>query len=48
MVLARIDLAANDLSNSAKDLSNALHLEPQNAIALNLRQTLQARGQQIP
>jgi TolB-like protein/Tfp pilus assembly protein PilF len=48
MVLARIDLAANDLPNSARELSNALHIEPQNSLAQSLRQTLQARGQQVP
>jgi len=48
MVLARLDLAVSDLPNSARNLSNALHIEPQNAIALNLRQTLQSRGQQVP
>ena len=48
LVLARLDLAANQLSSSANDVSQALQLEPANSAAQALRATLQQRGQTIP
>ncbi|HVG27458.1 MAG TPA: tetratricopeptide repeat protein, partial [Acidobacteriaceae bacterium] len=48
LVLARLDLAQNQLSTSADEVTRALHLEPANAAALALRQNLQQRGQAIP
>ncbi len=47
LVLARLDLAANNLSASASDVTQALHLEPKNSAALALRQTLETRGQTV-
>jgi Flp pilus assembly protein TadD len=48
LVLARIDLKANNLTASASDVNNALHLEPNNTAAQGMRQALQARGQSLP
>ncbi len=48
LVLARLDMAANQLPQAAESVSHALALEPQNAEAVQLRQQLQARGRQIP
>lgn len=48
LVLARLDVAANQLPQAADSVSHALALEPRNAEAAQLRQQLQARGQQIP
>lgn len=47
LVLARLDLAANQLPASAEDLSRALKLEPANAAAIALRMALQQRGQTV-
>ncbi len=43
LILARLDLAKNDLPAANTDLQNALRLEPRNAAALNLRQAIQSR-----
>jgi Tfp pilus assembly protein PilF len=48
LVLARLDLQANRLPESASDVSNALQLEPGNAAAQGMRQALQAHGQSLP
>ena len=48
LVLARIELGANHLSESALDVSKALHLEPNNSAAQGMRQALQSRGQSVP
>jgi tetratricopeptide (TPR) repeat protein len=48
LVLARLDLKANLLAASASDVSNALHLEPNNSAAKGMSQALQARGQKVP
>ena len=48
MVLARIDLQANQLSDCASDVANALRLEPDNPEALTLKTTLVERGQNLP
>jgi tetratricopeptide (TPR) repeat protein len=45
LVLARVDLARNDLAAAAGEVRQALALEPANAAALALRNTLEARGQ---
>lgn len=47
LVLARLDLAENQLSASAEDIHRALQLEPQNSAVLALRNTLAARGQTV-
>lgn len=47
LVLARIDLAQNQLAACAGDVSRALHIEPNNASALAMRQNLQQRGQSV-
>lgn len=48
LVLARLDLADNQLSACAQDVTSALQLEPNNGPALALRQALQQRGQAVP
>jgi tetratricopeptide (TPR) repeat protein len=48
LVLARLDLAQNQLAACANDVSRALHVEPNNASALAMRQNLQQRGQSLP
>lgn len=45
LVLARVDLAKNNLLAAKSDVQRALTLEPANAAALALRHTLEARGQ---
>jgi Tfp pilus assembly protein PilF len=47
LVLARLDLQANQLSSAAGEVSQALKLDPKNATALSMRQALQSRGQQV-
>lgn len=48
LVLARLELAANQLPASASDVSNALRLDPRNSAALGMKQALQSRGQPLP
>ncbi len=48
LLLARLDLQANQLAASAAQTANALRLEPRNAGALGLKQALQSRGQALP
>lgn len=48
LILARIELAANQLAASASDVGNALRLEPKNSAALGMKQALQSRGQSLP
>lgn len=48
LVLARLDLATNDLTGSAGNVSQALRLDPKNSAAQGLRSALQSRGQAIP
>jgi len=48
MVLARLDLAANQLPASADDVAHALLIEPGNFAAQAMRQALQQRGQTLP
>jgi tetratricopeptide (TPR) repeat protein len=48
LVLARLDLQAEELAASASDVSNALRLEPNNAAALGMKTALAARGQVLP
>ena len=48
LVLARLDLQANQLPASASDVSNALRLEPTNSAALGMKTALAARGQSVP
>ncbi len=47
LVLARLDLAQNHLPAAADDVSRALRLEPANAAAVAMRQSLQQRGQTV-
>ncbi len=47
LVMARLDLAKNDLGIAADEVSQALQLEPQNSSALSLKQVLQSRGQNV-
>ena len=48
LVLARVDLGANDLAASAVDVKSALHLDPANSGAQGMRAALASRGQAIP
>ena len=48
IVLGRLDLQANNLTQSAADIGNALKLEPKNSAALGMKAALQARGQTLP
>jgi tetratricopeptide (TPR) repeat protein len=48
LVLARLDIQANNLPDAADDVSHAHKLEPKNTAAQALRQTLQTRGQNLP
>jgi tetratricopeptide (TPR) repeat protein len=48
LVLARLDLQAEELAASASDVSNALRIEPNNAAALGMKTALAARGQVLP
>ncbi len=47
LVLARLDLAENQLAASAGDVSRALQIQPANAEAIALRMVLQERGQSV-
>ena len=48
VVLARVDLAANQPSVAAADVQQALALDPANASARTLQQTIQSRQQKTP
>jgi len=48
LVLARLDLQANQLAASASDVASALHLEPANSAALGMKTALESRGQAVP
>jgi tetratricopeptide (TPR) repeat protein len=48
LVLARLDLQANQLPASAAHVTDALKLEPKNAAALGMKTALEARGQSLP
>ena len=47
LVLARLDLQANQLPSAAGEVSQALQLDPKSPAALGMRQALQSRGQQV-
>ncbi|HZD48647.1 MAG TPA: tetratricopeptide repeat protein [Silvibacterium sp.] len=48
LVLARLDLATNQLGTAATEVAQALKLEPANANARGMKQALESRGQQVP
>jgi tetratricopeptide (TPR) repeat protein len=48
LVLARMDLQADQLSAAAGEVSQALQIEPANANAHGMKQALEQRGQQVP
>jgi tetratricopeptide (TPR) repeat protein len=48
LVLARLDLQADQLDQSASNVASALKLEPANAAALGMKTALQVRGQSLP
>jgi tetratricopeptide (TPR) repeat protein len=48
LVLARLDLQANNTASSAENVGKALQLEPKDSAAQGMRQALQTRGQNIP
>jgi len=47
LLLARLDIAQNQLPAAAEDVSQALHVEPTNSAALAMRLNLQQRGQSV-
>jgi len=48
LVLARLDLQAEQLAASASDVANALRIEPTNSAVLGMKTALQSRGQSLP
>ncbi|MFT4114155.1 tetratricopeptide repeat protein [Silvibacterium sp.] len=48
LVLARLDLATNQLAPAASEVSAALKIDPNNANAKGMKQAVEARGQQVP
>jgi tetratricopeptide (TPR) repeat protein len=48
LIIARLELQANQTSASASAVSNALKIEPNNTAAQGMKQALQARGQSLP
>jgi tetratricopeptide (TPR) repeat protein len=48
LVLARLDLQANQKPAAAADVSSALKLEPQNPVARGIRQQIESKGQPVP
>ncbi len=48
LVLARLDLQANQKPAAAAEVSSALKLEPQNPAARTLRQQIESKGQPVP
>ena len=48
LLLAQLDLAADQLGAAAGEVSAALKLEPANANARGMKQALESRGQQVP
>jgi tetratricopeptide (TPR) repeat protein len=48
LVLARLDLQANQKDSSASNVSKALQLDPKDTAAQGMRQALQAHGQSLP
>lgn len=48
LVLARLDLQANQKPAAAEDVSGALKLDPQNTAARALKQQIESKGQAIP
>jgi tetratricopeptide (TPR) repeat protein len=47
LVLARLDLQANQITSSAANVNKALQLDPKDTAALGMRQALQTRGQSV-
>jgi tetratricopeptide (TPR) repeat protein len=48
LILARLDLQANQKPAAAADASSALKLEPQNAAARAIKQQIESKGQPVP
>lgn len=48
LVLAQVDIDANQLSAAAREVGAALHLDPHNTGAQSMKQALEAKGQQVP
>lgn len=48
LVLARLDLRANQLSAAAQEVASALKIDPSNAAAQSMKQAIEAKGQQAP
>lgn len=48
LVLARLDLQANNLTAAAGEVHSALALDPQSSAALGMKQALESSGQHLP
>jgi tetratricopeptide (TPR) repeat protein len=48
LVLARLDLAGNQLGPAATEVSQALKIDPASANARGMKQAIESRGQQVP
>jgi tetratricopeptide (TPR) repeat protein len=48
LVLARLDLASNQLGPAASEVSQALKIDPASANAQGMKQAIESRGQQLP
>jgi tetratricopeptide (TPR) repeat protein len=48
LVLARLDLASNQLGPAAGEVSQALRIDPASANARGMKQAIESRGQQVP
>jgi Tfp pilus assembly protein PilF len=48
LVLARLDLQANQTASSASNVSKALQLNPKDSAAQGMKQALESRGQSLP
>ena len=48
LVLARLDLASNQLGPAASEVSEALKIDPASANAKGMKQAIESRGQQVP
>ncbi|HEX3470044.1 MAG TPA: tetratricopeptide repeat protein [Silvibacterium sp.] len=48
LILARLDLATNQLVEASNEVGHALKLEPANANARGMKLALESRGQQVP
>jgi uncharacterized protein HemY len=48
LVLARLDIADNQLAAAANDVVQALQIDPKNPQAIAMKLAIQQRGQSVP